>query len=426
MKHGNMRRKKRSGEEKITALYADEDGNIFDAPQLFGAGRSGSEIVPLTKEDLIPLPDGADLMFLPQRSAVGITDEKEILPISGQAVAAVLPPGFTRLYLPAFVREENADVLPLYGYTAVVLFRNELYAAAVLTDKDAERWNPSHFNTEKLDKLIAKTRKLLPNNRLVEHLAHCSTEWHCATAQNLFYSRFEAGVPTSPSCNANCLGCISLQSSGVCPAPQSRIKFSPTQEEIVSLCLHHLSSAKQPMVSFGQGCEGEPSLNADNIAASIKRVRMQTSRGQININTNAGNVENIKKIVDAGLQTMRVSIISATNENYAAYYRANYSLADVESSIDYALAKGVYVSLNLLYMPGFTDGEKEWAAWEKFFAAHPVNMVQIRNLNIDPDLFLATMPQNAGKPMGTRTFLHLLREKFPAINVGSFSRVAIS
>ena len=414
--------KKRRPNHRPTALYADPEGNIFDAPSLGGVGRSGNQTFALRPNDLILLPDGADLMFLPQRTAVGMTNGGEILPIADcMAVAAILPPGYTRTFLPAFIKCENAATLPLYGYTAAVLYKDEIYAAAFLTDEAAERWNPLNYNTRQLQKLIAAVRKALPKNRLVEHLAHCSLEWHCTTAQNLFYKRFEAGIPSSPACNANCLGCISLQSAGCCPAPQSRINFSPTVAEISELCVFHLKNAFDPIVSFGQGCEGEPSLNAENISAAIKNIRRQTTKGKININTNAGNTGNLQKIVDAGLDSMRVSIISAKSDSYDAYYRANYALDDVKSSISYALKKGVHVSLNLLYMPGFTDSLSEAAAWEEFFFAYPVNMVQIRNLNIDPDWFLANMPQTDATSYPTREFLHRIAEKFPAIRLGSFT-----
>ena len=58
-------------------------------------------------------------------------------------------------------------------------------------------------------------------------------------------------------------------------------------------------------MSFGQGCEGEPSLAADNIAAGIQLIRAKTKKGQINMNSNAGWTEGIKKIVDAGLDSLR-------------------------------------------------------------------------------------------------------------------------
>ena len=59
--------------------------------------------------------------------------------------------------------------------------------------------------------------------------------------------------------------------------------------------IYHLSLAPDGIVSFGQGCEGEPSLAADNIAAGERLIREKTKKGQININTNAGYTEGIKK-----------------------------------------------------------------------------------------------------------------------------------
>lgn len=406
--------------DMITAVYADEDGNILDAPGMLGMGRIGSENVLLKPDDLIKLPDSADLMLMPDHLAVGQTADGEVMPISGLAVAAILPAGYTRTYLPAYERAEDAARLPLYGYTAVVVYKDELYCAAIYTDEN-DKWDPVHYNTKELKNLVKRTKKDLPNNRIVEQVGGCSLNWHCCTAQNLFYRRWECGIPTSPVCNANCFGCISLQPAECCPSPQERIKFKPTPEEIAEVGIYHLSVAPDGIISFGQGCEGEPSLAADNIAAGIKLIRAKTKKGQINMNSNVGWTEGVKKIIDAGLDSLRVSIISAREEGYDAYYRASYHLNNVKESIRYALDKGVYVSLNLLYFPGFNDREEELAAWQAFFRELPVQMIQVRNLNIDPDAFLAIMPPRQGKILGTKYFLKILHEEFPQLIIGSFS-----
>ena len=403
----------------ITALYADARGEIFDCPGWGALGRVGAETAPLKAADLIPLPEGADLMFLPERRALGLRHgRRQEMP--GRAVAAILPAGYTRTHLPAFRRDESAAVLPLYGYTAVALYKDALHAAAVYTDRN-DKWQPLQYNTPALKKLVRRTKKDLPDNRIVGQLANCSLQWHCCTAQNLFYRRWEAGIPVSPACNANCFGCISLQSAECCPAPQSRIDFTPTPEEIAAVGAYHLAAAPDAIVSFGQGCEGEPSLAAAQIVAGIRLMRAKTGRGQINMNTNAGYTEGVCRIVDAGLDTMRVSIISAREEAYQAYYRGNYRLQDVKASIAYAKQKGVYVSLNLLYFPGFNDREEERAAWREFLAQSEVDMIQLRNLNVDPDAFLSIMPQPEGKAGGTRFFLDEIQRQFPKITLGSFS-----
>lgn len=403
----------------ITTLYADKHGEIFDAPGCTAVGRLGQAYLPLTPDDLIPLPEGAELMYLPGRNALSM-DGNAPRSLKGRlAVAAMLPVGYTRTLLPAYAAQPGAPQLPLYGYTAAALYKDEIYVAAVKTADNA-KWHPYRYNTPDLKKRVSQVKRDLPHNRLVEHLANCSLVWHCCTAQNLFYRRWEAGIPVSPACNANCLGCISLQPAECCPAPQSRITFAPTPQEIAAVGLYHLTHAPDPIISFGQGCEGEPSLAADAIAAGIQQIRAKTGRGQININTNAGFTAGIKTIVDAGLDSMRVSIISALPATYDAYYQAKYRLADVKSSIAYAKQHGVYVSLNLLLFPGLNDRAEEQAAWLEFLGETGVDMIQLRNLNFDPEAFLAAMP-TGGEPGGVEGFLKGITERFPAIKLGSFT-----
>ena len=120
---------------RITALIADAGGNIFDVPEAEGVGRVGGKFFKLKPEDLIKLPDSADLMFLPERQAIGFK-RGEFVTLKGRAVSAILPQGYTRTHLPAFQKNSRAQILPLYGYTAVVLYKDELHAAALYTDEN--------------------------------------------------------------------------------------------------------------------------------------------------------------------------------------------------------------------------------------------------------------------------------------------------
>lgn len=400
-----------------TLLYADKKGNIFDAPGGVAWGRSGTDILALDEGEMIPLPEGADIMYLPGRMAV---TRNGMSP--GLAVAAVLPAGYTRTYLPAFIREEDAPPLPLYGYTAAALKNGEIYVAAIKTDK-GDKWNPLRYNTGSLKKKVRSILKQFPENRIYRQLAHCALDYHCCTAQNVFYARWEGGIPVSPVCNARCFGCISMQAAECCPAPQSRIQFVPSLQEIGEIMINHLRAAPEAIISFGQGCEGEPSLQADLIAEAIQQVRRNTSEGVININTNAGFTEGIKKICAAGLDSIRVSLISGRENVYNAYYRPiNYSLGDVVNSLRIAKEYGVYVSLNLLVFPGLTDREEEIAALQALIAATGVDMIQLRNLNADPDEFMNIIPPAQSKAIGIGAFIKGLKNSFPGLKIGSYSR----
>ena len=97
---------------------------------------------------------------------------------------------------------------------------------------------------------------------------------------NFFLGRWEAPLPTSPICNAACLGCISLQSEDVPSASQDRITFVPTAEEVAGgVAVPHFNRAQRPVVSFGQGCEGEPLLQAKLLERSVTKIREKTKGG---------------------------------------------------------------------------------------------------------------------------------------------------
>lgn len=414
--------------EPARPVFADADGRLHSALGLHAVGRSGSEVWELASSDLIPLPSGADLFYAVGRVPLGLNpdtgDLEEIYPTDDSAriypVAAILPAGFTRLLLPAWRREDGAD-LPLYGYTAVANQGGELVVAARQTD-DHQRWNPLHYSSSKLPGLIRRLEERLGGNRILKQLAHCAQEYHCLTAANLFYGRWEAGIPTSPACNAHCLGCISLQESGCCPSPQSRITFSPSADEIVAVGVHHLTYAEDPIISFGQGCEGEPLLRGVDLCEAISRIRERVSTGTINLNSNASRPDIVGKLAEAGLDSIRVSLLSANDGVYNAYHRPQgYSLADVRKSIAVAGESGVFVSLNLLAMPGFTDQEAEIKALFRLLDELPIGMIQLRNLNIDPDIFFDQMQIPTAEGIGIDALISELEQRYPSVRIGSFS-----
>ena len=355
-------------------VYADEEGNGYIDEDYFALGLLGAQFVEPSEEEVIPLPEGASLTMIPNRAPVVIDDNDQFVlyPGEGWVMGALLPQGYTRTLLPAFVNRDGADGLPLFGYAAVFAQDGELYVAAVPTDEDY-KWNPQYFNTADLTARVEALQRKFPENRLLRQLGHCALEYGCFTAQNIFYHRWEGGIPVSPVCNARCLGCISLQPSECCPSPQSRLTFVPTVQEVVELAVHHLQDAEDGIISFGQGCEGDPSIQADLIAEAIVEIRRQTNNGTINMNTNAGNTAGIQKIVDAGIDSLRVSLNSGTDEVYRAYYRpTNYTLDNVRQSLRYAADHGVYTYLNLLTFPGINDCSDEVESLLQLVREHDV------------------------------------------------------
>ncbi|XOK60771.1 radical SAM protein [Paenibacillus elgii] len=410
----------------MNLVYADRDGNLFDHPEYTGLGRSGELVTEMMEDELIPLPEGATLVSLPDTRPIGVhkrTGEMQVVPGDFTAVGALLPQSFTRLLLPGYVKADKSKMLPLFGYTAVVWKDGGFYVAAEACD-DPERWNPRNCDPDELELGVKRILGEYKDNRLFQHLSNCALGYECLTASNTFLNRWEGAVPVSFSCNAGCFGCISEQpeDSGF-PAPQTRMNFKPTTEEVVQVMLEHLKTPES-IISFGQGCEGEPSTQAKTIIEAIREVRSRTDLGYININTNAGLTDHIRGIVDAGLDLMRVSTISALDDHYNAYYKPRgYTLRNVEKSLRYAADKGVVTSINYLIFPGVTDREEEIEAMIEFARRTDLKLIQLRNLNIDLESYLSLIPAARGERYGMKQMLDIFREELPDVVLGSYTHI---
>lgn len=407
-------------------LYSDKKGNIFEDDTLYAVGRSGWDAIPIPTDEWILLPEGGQLYELPGRKGIGIdvnTGEMRICQ-KGWAVAAFIPPAHTGLYIAAYETEKDAPTLPLFCYTATGWLNNKTYVPAVRIENDI-RQESSGYVDQQIETGTDHLLKAYPNNRLVKHLMeNCCMTYTCPAARNLALGRWECPVPVSPACNANCIGCISFQPiEETIISTQDRLTFKPTPEEIVEFTVPHLETAPFPLVSFGQGCEGEPLLMWETIRQSIIEIRKHTARGSININTNGSKPDAVKALFEAGLNSIRVSTNSAREKIYTNYYRPNnYVFHDLFESLKIARSFGGWTSINYFVFPGMTDSIEEYEALRHLIRETDLQMIQWRNFNIDPDWYLGkTGIADTGECMGMKQFMELIHEEFPHVKYGYFN-----
>jgi pyruvate-formate lyase-activating enzyme len=398
----------------IGLAYCDRAGRIY-YDETRTPLADGGIVREANRDELIPAPPGTVQMILPGRRALttwGTLRDR-------YALAVMLPAGYTRLLVPAYEREEGAPALPLFGYTFACVVDDELYVAAMQTD-ESEDWQPRSFGPGELEALLDRRTRLDPGNQVLAQVALCSREYGCFTAQNVFLERGEAALPVSPKCNARCVGCISEQEPDAgLPSPQTRITYETKADELARIAIHHLERVDAGIVSFGQGCEGEPLLRSIAIAGAIQRIRAALPNGTINLNTNGSMPSALKTCIDAGLQAVRISLNSFRPDVYAAYYRPiGYTLDNVFASVRLAVQRGLRVSLNLLTHPGVTDDEDEVAAMDAFLEHTRVAMIQTRTLNIDPEWYFDTVgrPRNV---VGMRRVIEAIHRSHVA--VGNFT-----
>ena len=407
-------------------LYSDGKGNIFEDTSLYVCGRSGWDALPIETEEWIGLPKGGQLYELPQRRGIGIdvaTGEMRLCE-KGWAVAAFIPPAFTGTFIAAYETMPDAETLPLFCYTAAGWYDEKFYVTAIRIEKDI-RQELEGFNEEKIESGLEGYLAAYPHNRLVQHLANnCCLTYECPAARNYFMGRWQCPVPSSPACNANCIGCISFQPQDeTIVSTQDRLMFKPSAEEIVEYTVPHLEMAPFPLVSFGQGCEGEPLLMWKTIREAIIEMRKHTQKGSININTNGSDPIAVKALCEAGLNSIRVSTNSARESIYTPYYRPNnYHFNDIIESLKVVNSFGGWTSINYFVFPGMTDSVEEYEALRKLIKETGLKMIQWRNFNIDPDWYLGKIGvTDTGESLGIRQMMDLLKEEFPDLRFGYFN-----
>lgn len=407
-------------------LYSDGQGNIFEDTTLYAVARTGWDAIPVEQTDWIELPDGGTLYELPDRRGIGIdvTTGDMRLCDKGWAVAAFVPPAHTSLYVAAYESLPEAQLLPLYCYTAAGWHDDKFYVTALRIEQDI-RQESSGFDDARVQEGVKKMMAAYPHNRLIKHIAeNCALTYSCPAARNYFMGRWECPIPSSPACNANCIGCISFQPQDEeIFSPQDRLTFKPTAEEIVEYTVPHLQTAPYPIVSFGQGCEGEPLLMWETIRDTIIEIRKHTQRGSININTNGSKPDAVEKLMKVGLNSIRVSTNSVRKEIYTPYYLPNnYQFEDIIESLRIVRKYGGWASINFFAFPGMTDSVAEYEALREVIKYTGLNMIQWRNFNIDPDWYLGKIGvTDTGEFMGIKQMMELIHEEFPAVKFGYFN-----
>ncbi|HEX8960249.1 MAG TPA: radical SAM protein, partial [Geobacteraceae bacterium] len=107
---------------------------------------------------------------------------------------------------------------------------------------------------------------------------------------------------------------------------------------------------------------------------------------------------------------------------YNRYYRpVGYAFADVVASVRIARERGLFTMINYLVSPGVTDHPAEVEALLKFVGLTGVDMIQMRNISIDPDFYNGRM-EVKGRGIGMYRMLETVKREFPRIQYGYFNR----
>ena len=176
------------------------------------------------------------------------------------------------------------------------------------------------------------------------------------------------------------------------------------------------------MVSFGQGCEGEPLLRERVLVPVTAELRRHHPGATIHVNTNASRPGALRRLVEAGGNSCRISVFSFRQDLFAAYYRPRgYGIDQVIQSARLAASLGAQVTVNLLTFPGVTDTPSEVALTMDVLRELSVDQLQLRTLNGDPSWILDRLPQ-LEPAVGMGELVTQLTRGLPGLAVGNFTR----
>ena len=384
------------------------------------AMSDGNAIRPLVQAS--PLPDGADVIHLSGRVGIGLDRAGRAREL-GQGrfgVAAVLPVGYLRMSLPAYVDDLGAPPLRPRAYAAVGADPSgQLVVSAVALDPEAgtvdERSAPD------LAARITATQREQPSSRVLRQLARCAKDYRCRAAANAFLGRHDCALPVAAPRNERPPDVLVLHDDADA-SPAEPAAFRPTARELADAASRHLEGGGT-VVAFGRACEGEPLLAIRLVEDAIVAIRERTRLGTIHLETNGSSPVGLRRLCDAGLDSVAVRIVSARAETYEAIHRPDgFRFADVRASIGHAIVGKVSLALRVLALPGLTDRPRELDALIGLAADLPAgSALVLTDLAADPQRALAVAP-SAEAAVGMDKLLDRLRTDAAHLRIVSLPR----
>ena len=209
-----------------------------------------------------------------------------------------MAPAHTQIYSAAYQTLPGAPLLPLFAYTAVGWKDGQFVAAGVRVDPD-ERQDFHHFDPRRSG--AGRTHVSRKTGTIASFATSGNAPLPMAALRHGTFSCTAGKRPCPPLPSAmRAASAVSVSRTGGPLGYPGAHHFRAQVEEIAGVAIPHLKEASKAVVSFGQGCEGEPLLQSEVIGDSIRTMRQASSRGTINLNTNGSLPEAVEDSVKRG------------------------------------------------------------------------------------------------------------------------------
>ncbi len=331
------------------------------------------------RSDWIPLPRGSDLFTLPGRAPVGL-DPRDARAGRrrrvGKAARRARSRRSSRRPTPRVItrrgaRGEAHRRLPLYAYTAVGWADDQYWTSAFRSDDD-RRQDPWRFSQPRIEAGVAQMKIELPRNRVARQLERCALEYGCRAAQNFFLGRHEGPLPVSIACNAQCVGCISLQPDGEFRASHDRLEHRTDAARGGRRGARALRARAARRGELRTGLRGRAdALRRDPRRGDAPDPRCGRARHDQPQHQRQPPRRGARALRRRARRDPRQPELAAPEGLRRLLQPARLlGFADVEESIATVVRAGGHASINLLCFPGVTDTDAELDALVGLDRAH--------------------------------------------------------
>ncbi len=402
------------------AVHADRGGRILitDHPAYAFDG-----VRPVPFAHAIPLPADASVIGIEREAIASERSGKPRRLGAGRlAAGAILPTGYLRTQLPAYVdATDRAELVPR-PYAAVAADDGgALVVSALRLDSDATHDAAAYQRVEVVTRVDRGLRDH-PGDRLMRQLARCAREYGCRSAANAFFGRWECALPVAAPANERPPAAVMPRRDGEAE-PTESAAFHPSAEEVARLAIDHVK-AGGTLLSFGRACEGEPLLAVRELEEAMRRIRAETDAGTIHLETNGSVPAALRRLTPAGLESVAVRMVSARASTYDVLHGPQgYRLPDVRAALRICVELRVATSVIVPVLPGLFDRPAELDALIGMLAELPDGTaLLLRALHADPIRALGLVADRSAEPIGVASAVEQIRHELPHLRVGAFVR----
>lgn len=346
-------------------VFADKKGNVFDHPVLKSVFKTATfNTVPYELE-MIPMPQNTQLKMLTDALPYAYDQmQAKIVEFSnGFPVYTELPAGYVRILYPSYKTTLEEDNFTSSHLAPVGWMDEKFVVPAIFVEKKSKITTK---NFKKLRNIIQEDEKL-----------------------NFLNKKLKLDF---------------LENNEILIKSNNELKLT---QKIIPFFLEN----NQPLVI---------TIKYDLDDKSYGIIRELTDENiTFNLNINSFSLDKLNRSLNEFIDTLSFDIKSC-NPDFLTKESTNFDV--MIKCFEIAEKNNLYISVNLLTLPGFTDSINEYEKTVEFLNAFKIDYLKLRELKTIPHKFFSENKIESSEILGLKNMLKYIKKRCKRVKMGYFSR----